>query len=104
MQGIELLKSLAEAERNLADRLEEARRSAADMIGRAEEERRRILAEAEEEIRKQEQESKARITAERERIIGETRALAESDSLRIRELAAPNIERAVELILSKVLP
>ncbi len=46
MQGLDLVKDLAELEHELAKKLDEARRSAEQRIADAEQEERRILAEA----------------------------------------------------------
>jgi vacuolar-type H+-ATPase subunit H len=103
-EGLELLKELAELERSLAERIEQARRSAEDKIKGAEEEGLRILAEAEAEIRQIADTSRARIVKNEGKTAEEARARAEAEAESIRRRAAPNIDRAVDYILSEVLP
>jgi vacuolar-type H+-ATPase subunit H len=104
MQGQELIKHLAEVDRQLGDKLEEARRSAADRIKRAEEENKRILAEAEAQIHQTQEASKTRIAAERSRLAEEARVRIAAEQEGLRRQAEPNLERVVEFILSKVMP
>jgi vacuolar-type H+-ATPase subunit H len=104
MQGFELVKNLAELDRQLSEKLEEARRSAADRIKSAEEERTRLLAEAEAQIRQMHEESRARIVEQSSQLAEEARTRAQAEKERLRQQAGPNLDRAVELILSKVLP
>jgi vacuolar-type H+-ATPase subunit H len=104
MEGFELLEELAEIERELAEKLHEARRSAERRIKGAEEEGLSILAEADAEIRQMADRSKARIVKNEEKAAEEAQARAEAGSASIQRRAAPNIDRAVDYILSKVLP
>lgn len=104
MQGLELLRDLAELERELAGKLEEARHSAEQRVTGAEEEARRILASAEDEVRQMSDALKARITEENKRYAEEGRVLGEAEAQRIQQQADPGIERAVEYVLSEVLP
>ncbi len=104
MQGFELIRNLAELDRQLTEKLEEARRSAGDRIKSAEEERKRILAEAEAQTRQMHEESRARIAEQSSKLAEEARSRAQAEKERLRQQAEPNLDRAVELILSKVLP
>jgi F-type H+-transporting ATPase subunit b len=104
MQGTELVKNLADIERELAERLNQASQSADDTIKKAEQERHRILAEVDEQIQKEEKASKARIAEENERILRDTDASAVAQAQSLREEAEKNIDRAIELIVSKVMP
>jgi len=104
MQGDELVKDLADLDRELALKLEEALRSADQRIAGAEDKSRRILSEADIQIRRMEEAAKARITAEDEKLAAEAQARAEAEAARIRRQADSNIERAVRFVLSEVLP
>jgi V/A-type H+-transporting ATPase subunit G/H len=104
MEGIGLLKDLAQLERKLKEKLDEAHRSVESRVTRAEEEARRILADAEGQISRMADASKAQMAEERESIAQESRKRAEAEARRIHEQAEPGIGRAVEFILSKVLP
>ena len=101
MQGIELIKNLAELDRELAEKVEETRQLAEHRIKSAEAESQRLLAEAEAQIRQMEEASATQI-AEASARTGRgrpRRALAEQE--RLRSQAVPNLERAVEFILSR---
>jgi len=104
MQGIELVKSLAELDREFVRKLDEAHQTADGRIAGAQEKTRRILNEAEIQMRQMEEDAKARITEEGEKLAQEARARAEAETERIRRQAAPRIERAVSFLLSEVLP
>jgi vacuolar-type H+-ATPase subunit H len=104
VQGLELVKDLAELERELAKKLDEARRSVEGRIANAEEKARRILMEADAQIRQMADTLKARIGSESEKIAEEAHVRAEADALLIQQQAAPNVDRAVDFILSEVLP
>jgi vacuolar-type H+-ATPase subunit H len=104
MQGAELLKNLAEMDHEFEKELEEARRSAERRIAGAKEKARRILNEAEIQIHQMEDASKARITAEGEKLAAEAQARAEAEAESIRQQAESSIESAVSFILSEVLP
>ena len=104
MQGTELVKNLAEVERELAERLNQARQSADDIIKNAEQERSRVLAEAEEQIQKEADASRTRIAEEKERILKDTKASAADQARSLREKAEKHVGRAVEFIVSKVMP
>ncbi len=104
MQGLELLKDLAELERELAKKLDEARQSAEQRVTRAEEEAKRILDSANTEIQKMSDVLKERIVKESERYAQEGQTLGKTEAQRIRQQSDPGIERAVEYVLSEVLP
>ena len=104
VQGLELVKDLAELERKLANKLDEARRAAEQRIAGAEEEARRILASGDAEVRQMGDVLKTRIAKESERYAEEGRTHGEAEAERIRQQADSNIERAVEYVLSEVLP
>lgn len=104
MQGVELIRDLAELERELARKLEEARQSAEQRVTGAEEEAKRILDSANAEIRQMSDALKDRIAKEKERYAGEGQTLGEAEAQHIRQQSDPGIERAVEYILSEVLP
>jgi V/A-type H+-transporting ATPase subunit G/H len=84
--------------------VEEARRSAEDKIKGAEEESKRIVAEAEVQIRQEEETSRKKIAEESAKLAEDARQRAGAETERLRNKAAPNIDRAVEFILSKVMP
>ena len=104
MQGIELIKNLAELDRELAEKVEETRQLVEHRIKSAETESQRLLAEAEAQIRQMEEASATRITEERARIAADAHASALREKERIRSQAVPNIERALEFILVEVMP
>ncbi len=104
MQGLDLVKDLAELEHELAKKLDEARRSAEQRIADAEQVERRVLAEADAQIRLMADTWKARIAEESEKVIEDARVLAEGEAQRIREQAERNMDRAVDFIVSEVLP
>jgi V/A-type H+/Na+-transporting ATPase subunit G/H len=104
MQATELVKNLAEVERELAERLNQARQSADDTIKKAEQERSRILAEADEQVRQETDASKARIAGENEKISRDTDACAAAQAQSLREEAEKHVDRAIEFIVSKVMP
>ena len=85
-----MVKNLATLERELSGRLEEARRSAERSIGRAQEEAQRIMAEAEAQVRQMADAS--------------ANLIAGQEAGRIREKAEPRMDRAVDFILSRVVP
>ncbi len=104
MQGFDLVKELAEIERELAERLDAARRTAEGRVAQAEEDARRILAEADVRIGQMEQALEARIKQESEKYAQEAQARAEAETRSIRQQADPNIDRAVDFLLSEVMP
>jgi vacuolar-type H+-ATPase subunit H len=104
MQGIELVKDLAELDRELVQRLEEAHQTADCRIANAQEKARRILDEAEIQIRQMEENAKTRMAEEAAKLAEEAQARAEVEVEHIRHQAGSNIERAVRFILSEVLP
>ncbi|MEJ2672788.1 MAG: V-type ATPase subunit subunit G family protein [Deltaproteobacteria bacterium] len=104
IQGLELIKNLAELDRELTDRVEAARRSAELRIKRAEEESRRLVAEAEAQIRRLEEDSRARLTEDRARLAEEARTRAAGEKECLHSQAEPNFDRAVEFVLSEVIP
>ena len=104
MHGAEVLENLAAMDREFEKKLEEARRSADQRIADAQEKARRILNETEIQIRQMQESSKARITAECEKLAIEAQARAEAETELIRQQAEPNIEPAVSFVLLEVLP
>ena len=104
MQGIELVKNLAELDRKLVEKLEEARRTAESRIASAQEKARHILNEAEIQIHQMEAASRIRITEEGKKLSEEAQARAEEEAARICRQADSKIERAVRFTLSEVLP
>lgn len=104
MQGIELVKNLAELDRELVLKLEDAYETADRRIAAAQEKARRILDEAEIQIRQMEANSKTRIAETEKKLSQEAQARAEGEVAHIRRQADSNIERAVRFILSEVLP
>jgi vacuolar-type H+-ATPase subunit H len=104
MEGKELLRDLAQLERELNEKLQNARHSAESRISRAEEEARHILADAEGQIHRMVSVSKAQVAEECESIAQESRKHAEAEARRILDQAEPRIGKAVEFIISKVMP
>ncbi len=104
MQADEPVKTLAEIEAQLAKRLDEARDSAGQTIAAAEQEAQRILTEADSQIRQMADTLKARIAEESKKYAEEAAGRAEAEAQRIREQAERDIDRAVEYVLSEVLP
>jgi vacuolar-type H+-ATPase subunit H len=104
VQGMDLVKNLAELERELATKLDEAHQSAEHRIASAAEEARHILAEADAQIRQMADTSKVRIAKENEKYAEGAHARAEAEAQDIREQAERNIDRAVDFILTEVLP
>jgi vacuolar-type H+-ATPase subunit H len=104
VQGLDLVKDLAELERELSKKLDEAHQFAKQRVAGAEQEAQRILAEADVQIRLMADTSKAQIAKENEKYIEGARVRAEGEAQRIREGAERNMDRAVDFILSEVLP
>jgi F-type H+-transporting ATPase subunit b len=104
MQGLDLIKNLAKLDGELAEKVEDARRSADLRIKRAEAESKRLLAEAEAQIRQMEAESRTQIAETRARLAEDARQRGVTEQERLRSQAGPNLERAVEFILSEVVP
>ncbi len=104
MQGLDLIKNLAEIDRELGERVEETRRAADHRIKGAEAESQRLMAEAEAQIRQMEEASRVRVAQECAKIGEEARDRAAAEKERIRSQALPNLDRAVALILSEVVP
>ncbi len=104
MQGLELIKELAELDGKLSARVEEARRDAAERIKSAEDGSKRLEAEAEAQIRRMEEGLRTQIAKETSRLQEETQALIEKEKERLRRQALPHIDRAVAFILSEVIP
>ena len=104
MPGLELIKNLAELDQMLAEKVEETRRSADLRIKSAEAEGKRLLAEAEAQVRQMEEASRTQIAETGARLAEDARRRAAAENDRLLSLARPNLERAVEFILSKVLP
>jgi vacuolar-type H+-ATPase subunit H len=72
--------------------------------GSAEEESKGILAEAEAQIRQMQEASRTRIAEDSSKLAADARARAQAEKERLQQQAGPNLERAVEFVLSKVLP
>ena len=104
MQKFELVKRLAEQDREYVEKLEEARQSADAKLAGAQEEARRILKEAEARIREMEETSRVQITDAEKKIIDEGRTRAEAEADRILRQSDTHIEDAVTYILQEVLP
>jgi vacuolar-type H+-ATPase subunit H len=104
MQGLELIKNLAELDQKLSEKVEEARRSADLRIDRAEAESSRLLDEAEAQIRQMEEGSRRHIAETTARLAEDARKRAAVEEERLRSQALQNLDRAVEFILSEVLP
>jgi vacuolar-type H+-ATPase subunit H len=104
MQGLELIKNLAELDQDLAEKVEETRRSARDRVNRAEAEGQRLLAEAETQIRRNAEVSQTQTAEVSARLAEDARQRAAAEQERLRRQAAPNLDRAVAFILSKVMP
>lgn len=104
MPGLDLIKNLAELDSELAERVEEARRAAGLRIKSAEAESQRLLTEAEAQVRRMEEASRARIAQERAKLEEDARARAAAEKERLCSQALPNLDRAVALVLSEVMP
>ncbi len=104
MQGVELIKHLAEAEKALTTRLEQARESAARTIAAAEQEQRRILTEAEAQIHQMESESRMKMEMRCAGLASDARRSAEQVARKLRRQAEAKMDRAVEFLLSRVMP
>ncbi len=104
VQSLDLVRDLAELERELAKKQDEARRSAEQKIASAEKEARRILADADLEIRQVDDNLKARIAEESKRLAEDGRSRAETETGQIRRQAEANMDWAVNFVLSKVVP
>jgi vacuolar-type H+-ATPase subunit H len=104
MHGIELIKNLAELDRELAGKVEETRQSVEHRIKSAEAESQRLLAEVEAQIRRMEDASATRIAEESARIAADAHARAAAEQERLRSQAIPNLDRALEFILIEVMP
>ncbi len=104
MPGFELVKDLADLDRQLAEKVAEARRSADQKIKNAAAEAERLLAEAEENIRRLVEEARQQRAEENARVAEAAHTRAEEAQEGLRSQALPNLPRAVEFILSRVLP
>jgi vacuolar-type H+-ATPase subunit H len=104
MQGIELIKNLAELDEELSAKVEEARLTADGKIKSAEAESARLLAEAEAQIRQMEEEAKTRMAEESAKLADDARTRAAAEKTGLRSRALPNLDRAVRFVLSEVLP
>ena len=104
MQGFELIKNLAELDRELAEKVEETRRSADLKIKSAEAESRRLLAEAEAQILQMEEVSRTHIAEAGTKLAEDASQRAAAEQERLRSQAMANLVRAMEFILSRVMP
>jgi vacuolar-type H+-ATPase subunit H len=104
MQGVELIKYIANLDSELAEKVAEARRVADQKIKTAEVESTRLLAEAEAEIRMLEAETKRLISEESARLAEDAHSRAAAEKTLLRSQGLPNLNRVVEFILSEVLP
>jgi vacuolar-type H+-ATPase subunit H len=104
MQGLELIKNLAEIDRDFAEKVEETRRLAEHRIKRAEEESKRLLDDTEAQIGQMEKASRTRIAEESAELAEDARIRAVREKERLHSQAVPNLDKAVEFILSEVMP
>jgi hypothetical protein len=104
MQGIELIKNLAELDQALAEKVKETRRLAEDRINRAEAKSQRLLAEAEAQIRRMAEVSRTQTAEASARLVEDARQHAAAEQELLRSQAVSNLDRAVAFILSKVMP
>ena len=104
MPGFELVKDLADLDRELSEKVEEARRAADQKIKDAQAEANRLLAEAEAQIRGLAEEAKKQSAEENARLLEAAHTKAEEEKERLRSQALPNLPHAVKFMLSKVLP
>jgi vacuolar-type H+-ATPase subunit H len=104
MQGLELIKNLAELDQELAEKVEETRRSAEDRVNRAKVESQRLLDEAEAQIRRMAEVSHTHMAEVSARLTEDARQRAAAEQERLRSQAVPNLDRAVAFIFSKVMP
>jgi vacuolar-type H+-ATPase subunit H len=104
MQGLELIKNLAELDQELAEKVEETRRSAEDRVNRAEAESQRLLDEAEAQISRMTEEARTQMAEVNASLTKDAHQRAAAEQERLRRQAVPNLDRAVAFILSKVMP
>ena len=104
MDGFDLVKNLAERERELSGRLEEARRSAGERVKAAETEARRILAETEAEIGWLDEQSRTLAAEEGRKLAREAQERALKETEEIRKGAESRAARAVRFVIEEVLP
>jgi vacuolar-type H+-ATPase subunit H len=104
VQGLELINHLAAAEHALSERMDQARVDARRTIAAAEQEHGRILAEAEAKVRQMEEESRIQILQRSAAVADEARRNAEQAADGLRKTAEAKMDRAVEFLLSKVMP
>jgi V/A-type H+/Na+-transporting ATPase subunit G/H len=104
MQGLELIKNLAEFDRALTTRLEEARRNADLRVKSAETVGERLLAEVDTQLRRMEEASRTQIAVECAKLAEDSRQRADAAQEHLRRQAGPHLEHAVQLILARVLP
>ena len=104
MQGVELIKYIADLDDELAEKVAEARRVADQKIKTAEVESARLLAEAEAEIRVMDADAKRWISEESARLAEDAHCRAAAEKTLLRSQGLPNLNRVVEFILSEVLP
>jgi vacuolar-type H+-ATPase subunit H len=104
MQGVELIKYIADLDGELAEKVAEARRAAEQKIKNAEVESARLLAEAEAQIRVMDAEAKRWISEESARLAEDAHSRAAAEKTLLRSQGLPNLNRVVEFILSEVLP
>jgi vacuolar-type H+-ATPase subunit H len=104
MQGLELIKNLADLDRELTERVEETRGAADQRIKSGEAESQRLLAEAEAQIHQMNEASKAQIVQECAKLGEDAGQRATAERERMRSQALPNLDRAVAFILSEVMP
>jgi len=104
MQGLELIKYIADLDSDLAEKVAEARQVADQKIKSAEVESARLLAEAEAQVRVMDAEAKRWISEESARLAEDAHSRAAAEKTLLRSQGLPNLNRVVEFILSEVLP
>ncbi len=104
MQGLGLVKSLAERERELAKKLEVAQRAAEAKLKEAQVRAARIHEESRSRLLQTSEEAERRTAEEEARVLGAAVAEGEVQVRKIREEAEGNLDKAVAYVLSKVVP
>jgi vacuolar-type H+-ATPase subunit H len=104
MPGLELIKNLAELDRELTEKVAGAHWSAEQRLKRAEAESQRLLAEAEAQIRQMEEASRTHIAAASAKLAEDARQRAAAAQERLRAQGLANLEKAVAFILSEIMP
>ena len=95
MGGLGLIKSLAEKEKQLLERLEAAKKEAEERVKRAEAEAKALLEEAEAKAKALEAQYRERERAETEALLARYRERAEAEAKAVREKAMARLDEAV---------